>query len=70
METNIYTRLINVLMDLGKLIAETSKNIVNIMSEPVIQGIGNQNYTIIEFMIGAFFIIYVPYQIVKWVIPV
>lgn len=70
METNIYSRLINVLMDMGKMISETSKNIVSIMSNPVIQGVGGQNYTIIEFMIGAFFVIYVPYQIIKWIIPV
>lgn len=70
MENNIYYRLINLLNDLGKLIGETSKNIVNFMSNPVITGIGGQNYTILEFMIGAFFIVYVPYQIVKWVIPI
>ena len=70
MGENIYARLINVLMDLGKLISETSKNIVSIMSEPIIQGIGNQSYTIIEFMIGAFFVVYAPYQIMKWIIPV
>lgn len=67
---NIYNRLISVLMDMGKMISETSKNIVSIMSDPVIQGIGGQNYTILEFMIGSFFVIYVPYQIIKWIIPV
>lgn len=70
MENNIYNRLFNVLIDLGRLITETSKNIVNIMSDPVIQGINGENYTILEFMIGAFFVVYVPYQIVKWIIPV
>lgn len=67
---NIYNRLINVLIEMGEMISETSKNIVGIMSNPVIQGIGGQNYTILEFMIGSFFVVYVPYQIVKWIIPV
>lgn len=70
MENNIYYRLINLLQDLGRMIAETSKNVVNIMSDPVIQGIGGQNYTILEFMIGSFFVVYVPYQVIKWAVPV
>lgn len=70
MGNNIYYRLINLLNDLGRLISETSKGVVNLMSDPIIVGVGGQNYTILEFMIGAFFVVYVPYQIIKWVIPV
>ncbi len=70
MENNIYYRLINLLNDLGRLISETSKGVVNLMSDPIIVGVGGQNYTILEFMISAFFVVYVPYQITKWVIPV
>lgn len=70
MEGNIYYRLINLLQDLGRLISQTSKGIINIMSNPIIAGIGGQNYTILEFMIGSFFVVYAPYQIVKWAIPV
>lgn len=70
MENNIYYRLINLLQDLGKLISQTSKGIVNLMSDPIIVGIGGNNYTILEFMISAFFVVYVPYQIVKWTIPI
>lgn len=70
MENNIYYRLINLLQDLGRLIGQTSKGIINIMSDPIITGIGGQNYTILEFMIGSFFVVYAPYQIVKWAIPV
>lgn len=70
MENNIYYRLIYLLIDIGKLISQTTRRIVNVMSDPVITGVGGQNYTILEFMIGAFFIVYVPYQIIKWAIPV
>lgn len=69
MENNIYYRLMNLLNDLGRLISETSKGVVNLMSNPIIVGVGGQNYTILEFMISAFFVVYVPYQITKWVIP-
>lgn len=70
MEDNIYYRLLNLLTDLGKMISRTSIGIVNIMSDPVIKGVGGENYTILEFMISAFFVVYVPYQVIKWVIPV
>ncbi len=70
MGNNIYYRLINLLNDLGRFISETSKRVVNLMSDPIIVGVGWQSYTILEFMIGAFFVVYVPYQIIKWVIPV
>lgn len=70
MENNTYYRLLNLLNDLGRLISETSRGIVEIMSNPIIAGIGGQNYTILEFMIGAFFVVYAPYQIVKWILPV
>ena len=70
MENNIYYRLINLLQDLGRLIASTSKDVVNIMSNPMIVGIDGQSYTILEFMISAFFVVYVPYQIIKWAVPV
>lgn len=70
MGNNIYYRLINLLNDLGRLISETSKGVVNLMSDPIIVGVGWQSYTILEFMIGAFFVVYVPYQIIKWIIPV
>ena len=70
MENNIYYRLINLLQDFGKLISQTSKGIVNLMSEPIIIGIGGNNYTILEFMISAFFVVYVPYQVIKWAIPI
>lgn len=69
MENNTYYRLLNLLNDLGRLISETSRGIVEIMSNPIIAGVGGQNYTILEFMIGAFFVVYAPYQIVKWIIP-
>ena len=70
MENNIYYRLLNLLNDLGRLISETSKSIVNLMSDPIIVGIGENSYTILEFMISAFFVVYVPYQVIKWAIPV
>lgn len=70
MENNIYYRLINLLQDLGKLISQTSKTIANLMSDPIITGVGGNNYTILEFMISAFFVVYVPYQVIKWAIPV
>lgn len=70
MENNIYYRLLNLLTDLGKMISRTSIGIVNIMSDPIIKGVGGENYTILEFMISAFFVVYVPYQVIKWAIPV
>lgn len=69
MENNIYYRLINLLQDLGRLISQTAKGVINIMSDPIIVGIGGQNYTILEFMIGSFFVVYAPYQIIKWALP-